>query len=64
LKEVNLTNVKRGEIIYGTISAIDLDFNSKGYGALLWWICIAISKAAGYKAYYCRCSNIISLRGM
>lgn len=61
---VDLTNVKRGEMVVGVFGVIDPDYASKGYSIKFWWMCLAIGKAAGWKTYYCRSSNIYSRKGL
>ncbi len=48
----------------GVYGVIDPDYASKGYAIIFWWMCLALCKAAGWKTYYCRSSNIYSRKGL
>ena len=61
---MDLTGVKRGEIVVGVYAVMDPDYASKGYSILFWWICMTIGKLAGWKTYYSRSSNIYSRKGI
>ncbi len=48
----------------GVFGVIDPDYAAKGYSLKFWWQCVAIGKAAGWKTYYSRASNIYSRKGL
>lgn len=61
-KNIDITNLKKGEAMYGHFGVIDPKIGNKGISLKFWWYMIAISKAAGWKYYYTRMSNIVSLK--
>jgi hypothetical protein len=61
-KNINLSSNIKGDIVYGPYGVIDPEFANKGYSLRFWWQCMAVGKAAGWKFYYSRISNIYSLK--
>ena len=54
-----MSEIKRGECIYGLYGVIDPDHASKGYSLKFWWNLFAIGKLGGWKYYYSRIDNAI-----
>ena len=58
---IDLTEVKRGEAIYGLYGVIDPNYAKMGLSLDFWWFCFAAGKA-NWKYYYSRISSPISLK--
>jgi hypothetical protein len=61
-KQLNVTGLKKGEAGYGPYAVIDPAEAGKGYSLKFWWECFVFSKLAGWKYYYSRISNEVSLK--
>ncbi len=61
-KQLDLSEFKHGDLIYGLYAVIDPEYANKGYSLRFWWQCLAVGKVAGWKYYYSRISSPISLK--
>lgn len=61
---VDTSKLQRGDVVIGVFGVIDPYYASKGYSIAFWWQCMAIGKAAGWKTYYTRSSNIYSKKAL
>jgi hypothetical protein len=59
---LDLTGLKRGDVVYGLYGVIDPDHSKKGYSLSFWWQCFAMGKISGWKYYYSRISSPVSLK--
>ncbi len=61
-KQMDLSEFKKGDLIYGLYAVIDPDYANKGYSLRFWWQALSVGKVAGWKYYYSRISSPISLK--
>ena len=62
VKQLDLTDIKRGDACYGPLAMIDPKEANQGYSIKFWWQCFAYGKTAGWKYYYSRISSPVSLK--
>lgn len=61
-KQMDISDLKKGDAIYGLYAVIDPDYANKGYSLRFWWQCLSVGKVGGWKYYYSRISSPISLK--
>jgi hypothetical protein len=59
---MDLSEFKKGDLIYGLYAVIDPDYANRGYSLRFWWQALSVGKVAGWKYYYSRISSPISLK--
>jgi hypothetical protein len=60
--KLDLTDLQRGDAIYGLFGVIDPREASQGYSLKFWWHCFATGRIGGWKYYYSRISSPVSLK--
>lgn len=60
--QLDLSDIKRGDAIYGLYGVIDPDEAGKGHSLKFWWSQFALGAVAGWKYYYSRISSKVSLQ--
>ena len=60
-RSLDLTGIKRGDVIYGLYGVIDPNYAKMGYSVDFWWFAFATARA-NWKYYYSRISSPVSLK--
>ena len=59
---MDISNIERGDAIYGLFGVIDPEYANRGYSLAFWWHCFVSGQVGGWKYYYSRISSPVSLK--